>query len=213
MSNDVSRETFRAALYQGSVDLGLFLPDEVLEKSVALYALLVEWNRAHNLTRIIEPHEAAYRHFIESWTPLLIPGLFEDVASVADIGSGAGFPGLPLAMARPDIFFTLVEKAPKKAAFLSFAAATLGLANVAVLCADARHISDKFDLVAFRALTSEERFIGELASLLSPCGRLLLFLGASQSIPSGFHSEEICFSFSGRNTRLALLHTNDLALR
>jgi len=204
---DVSRETFRAALNSGLAELGISLPEMVLQKSADLYALLLEWNRVHNLTRISEPAEAAHRHFVESWAPLLLPGVFDGVSSVADIGSGAGFPGLPLALARPDISFSLVEKAPKKAAYLSFAAASLGLDNISVRCADARKISDRFDLVTFRALTSDDRFIDEMTSLLVPGGRLLLFLGPSQKSPCGFSGEERTVLFSGKKTRLVLLST------
>ncbi|HNT27528.1 MAG TPA: 16S rRNA (guanine(527)-N(7))-methyltransferase RsmG [bacterium] len=205
MAIDVSRETFRAALDSGLTELGLSLSEEVLQKSADLYALLLEWNRVHNLTRISDPVEAAHRHFVESWASLLLPGLFDGVSSVADIGSGAGFPGLPLALARPDTSFTLVEKAPKKAAYLSFAAASLKMENISIRCADARRLSDRFDLVTFRALTSDDRFVGEMTPLLSPGGRLLLFLGPSQKIPSGLTGHERTIILSGKKTRFALL--------
>lgn len=205
MAGDVSRETFRTTLDVGLTALGLSLPEEALQKSVELYALLLEWNRVHNLTRISDPAEAACRHFVESWASLVLPGIFDGVSSVADIGSGAGFPGLPLALARPDVLFTLVEKAPKKAAYLSFVSASLNLRNVSVRSVDARHLSDRFDLVTFRALTSDDRFISDLASLLVPAGRLLLFLGPTQKIPAGFDGLEQDIFLSGKRLRFALL--------
>jgi len=201
---DVSRETFRATLDVALEEMKLPLPSGVRERSVALYLLLVEWNRVHNLTRIVSAEEAAWRHFAESWAPLMVAGLFDGVVSAADIGSGAGFPGLPLALALPDIRWTLVEKASKKAAFLTYATATLGLTNITVRSVDARTLSDRFDLVTFRALTSDEHFLEDLASLRSTGGRLLLFLGPDQPVSAAFSDEEHLCSLRGFPFRLVV---------
>ncbi len=204
MQVDVSRETFRAALDAGLDELSLPLPEQVREKSGDLYSLLFDWNRVHNLTRVVEPAEAARRHFVESWSLLTVPGLFEGVRSCADIGSGAGFPGLPLALALPGIHWTLIEKAQKKAAYLTFAAAALKVNNVSVLCADARKTAERFDLITFRALTSDDRFILDLAALLSPAGRFVLFLGPAQQAPDGFAGEELSVALGDRTLRLVV---------
>jgi 16S rRNA (guanine527-N7)-methyltransferase len=204
VADDVSRETFRTALDAGLAELSIDLPPEIREKSAVLYALLLEWNRVHNLTRIVDAAEAARRHFIESWIPLLLPGLFDGVVSGADIGSGAGFPGLPLALALPRLRWTLVESSRKKAAYLTFAAATLGMKNLSVRCADARRIDDRFDLVTFRALTSDQRFTEDIARLRAPGGRLLLFLGPEQTIPPFLAMTEHRYAAGDRTLRFAL---------
>lgn len=204
MQVDVSRETFRAALDAGLDELSLPLPEQVREKGADLYSLLSDWNRTHNLTRVIDPAEAARRHFVESWSLLTVPGLFEGVRSCADIGSGAGFPGLPLALALPGIHWTLIEKVRKKAAYLTFASAAMGAGNVSVLCADARKTAERFDVITFRALTSNDRLIHELSTLLSPAGLFVLFLGPSQQPPDGFVAEEHLFSLGARTVRLLI---------
>lgn len=205
MLDNVSRETFITALQAGVSTLPLFLSPEVLSKSLSLYDLLLQWNRTHNLTRITAPAEVAQRHFAESFSLLSLPEALPTRGRCADIGSGAGFPGLPLAIARPDLSWTLVEKVGKKASFLTFAAATLGLSNVTVRAVDARQLTDRFDRITFRALSSDPSFIAELATLLSPDGQLALFLGPEQSLPSGFFGTEFPVNVNDRSFRVALL--------
>jgi 16S rRNA (guanine527-N7)-methyltransferase len=205
MQSDVSRETFLATLGDGLAELGRPFSSSVLSQSADLYALLLQWNRTHNLTRITDPAEAAIRHFAESFSLLSVPDAFVGVSRCADIGSGAGFPGLPLAMARPDLSWTLVEKVTKKAAFLTFAAATLGLSNVTVRGDDARRLTEQFDLITFRALSSDTSFIVSLVPLLSPTGRFALYLGPEQSVPGFLSGTEYPFRFGSRSFRIALV--------
>jgi 16S rRNA (guanine527-N7)-methyltransferase len=205
VQNNVSRETFLAALQESLFSLSIILPPAVLSKSADLYALLLLWNRTHNLTRITDPVEAARRHFAESFVLLSVPEALPEGGRCADIGSGAGFPGLPLAMARPDLSWTLVEKVGKKASFLIFAAATLGLTNVTVRAVDARRLPDRFDRVTFRALSSDPSFIAELIPLLSPDGQFALFLGPEQAVPARFFGTESSISLHDRSFRIALL--------
>lgn len=205
MQDDVSRETFLITLQEGLEFLSLTLPPEVLTKSATLYSLLLQWNRTHNLTRITDPASAARRHFVESFALLCIHGALPRDGCCADIGSGAGFPGLPLAMACPSLSWTLVEKVKKKAAFLTFAAATLDLTNVSVCATDARDLNNSFDLITFRALSSDSSFITELVPLLSPNGHFALFLGPEQPLPCGFFGAEFTINLHDRSFRIALL--------
>src|SRR5690349_10628648 len=120
------------------------------EQSAALeshYELLVRWNKVLNLTAIEKLEEAVERHYCESLTlaERLTPG------RVADIGSGAGFPGLVAAIARPDCEFTLVESHQRKAVFLR--EASRGMVNVRVLAVRAEQIRERFDWVVSRAVS------------------------------------------------------------
>jgi 16S rRNA (guanine(527)-N(7))-methyltransferase RsmG len=92
--------------------------------------LLCRWNQTHNLTRIVDPAEAAVAHYLDCALPLL-HGPAPDSGFV-DVGSGAGFPGLVAALLRPTEPVVLVEPARKRASFLAIAAHTLGLRNVSV---------------------------------------------------------------------------------
>ncbi len=205
MHGDVSRETFISTLDKSLAELGLSLPSSAVARSADLYALLVQWNRTHNLTRITDPAEAATRHFAESFALLSVPEVFIGVSRCADIGSGAGFPGLPLSMALPSLSWTLVEKVSKKAAFITFAAATLGLSNVTVRGDDARRLTERFDLITFRALSSNPAFIASLIPLLSQDGRFALYLGPEQVLPEQFAGTEHLIHLDGRSFRIALV--------
>lgn len=108
------------------------LPAPVIDGCQRHFALLRRWNQTHNLTRIVDPAEAAVRHYLDSALPVLhgpVPG---GDAAFADIGSGAGFPGLVAALVRPAAPVTLVEPSRKRASFLRVAAGELGLSNVRV---------------------------------------------------------------------------------
>ena len=103
---------------------GASIASALLDASAVHYELLVRWNRTHNLTRITDAPDAARRHYLDCLLPLQ---LLDRPASLADIGSGAGFPGLLAAATWPDAETTLVEPAQKRASFLRVAAAAMGL--------------------------------------------------------------------------------------
>lgn len=112
------------------------------------YDLLVRWNRVLNLTRIEDPGEVVERHYCES---LFLAGhLPPGPLRVADIGSGAGFPGIPLAVARPDCHVTLIESHRRKAVFLR--EATRELPNVKVTAMRVEEISETFEWAVSRAV-------------------------------------------------------------
>ncbi len=120
-------------------------------------ALLREWNERMNLTAITEPEEIVTKHFLDSLTLLLARPLAPS-ARVVDVGSGAGFPGVPLAIARPDARVTLVESVAKKVRFLEELTRALGLANVTVVHARGEELAhepsrrERYDIAVARAL-------------------------------------------------------------
>jgi 16S rRNA (guanine527-N7)-methyltransferase len=142
--------------------------------------LLMKWNARVSLTAIRDPDEIVTRHFGESYfvAKTLVP---EDwVGSVIDFGSGAGFPGIPLAMFRPKAAVTLIESNGKKAAFLSEVVGQLGLKNVGVFRGRGENCGRKADLVLMRAVESFDRALDVAAGLVQPGGRLGLLIGESQ---------------------------------
>lgn len=129
-------------------------PDQL--KQIARYlGLLAKWSRKARLTAITQPTDAARLHVLDSL--LCLRAGMPSGASVLDVGSGAGLPGIPLRIARPDLVVTLLEVASKKAAFLEVAAAELGLSIVVigVRAEEAAHrprLREQFDVVVARAV-------------------------------------------------------------
>jgi 16S rRNA (guanine527-N7)-methyltransferase len=138
--------------------------------------LVAKWNRVHNLTSVRDPEQMVTLHLLDSLS--LLPHL-EGAHRVADIGTGAGFPGVPLALARPQIAFTLVESSHKKCAFLAQAKAELGIANVEVVCERVEQWSpaERFDTVLSRAFAELADFVSQAAHLVAPGGRMLAMKG------------------------------------
>jgi 16S rRNA (guanine527-N7)-methyltransferase len=138
--------------------LGIAFDPGDLEKLGRYLALLLDANTRFNLTAITEPVQAWTRHILDSLT--LVPFLDSfEAKSVIDIGSGGGLPGIPLAIALPDVKFTLVEATGKKAAFLADVSKQLGLSNAHVLQEraevigqDHQNYREKFDVVIARAV-------------------------------------------------------------
>jgi 16S rRNA (guanine527-N7)-methyltransferase len=115
------------------------------------YQLLVKWNRVLNLTSIRDTEEAVVRHYCEC---LFFASLLPEEGRVLDLGSGAGFPGVPVAILRPEMRVTLLESHQRKAVFLK--EATRDLENVEVVPKRAEDISSTWDLVVSRAVDPKE---------------------------------------------------------
>lgn len=120
------------------------------------YVMLVTENRKINLTAITGPGEVIEKHFSDSLQPFFL-GLIPDGSSVADVGSGAGFPGIPLAVALPACRFTLIEPIKKRADFLLSVISALGLENCTVAASRsedaAKTMRESFDIVCSRAVS------------------------------------------------------------
>ncbi len=164
-----------ARLTAGLRGLGLALAPGQVAALGTLLDELADWNTRVNLTAIRDPAEAVDKHLLDS---LAVLGQLRGLA-VADVGSGAGFPGLPLAIADPDRRFTLVESTVKKAKFLLHAAARLDLPNVEVvpLRAESYRPPRPFDSVIARALGTLSEFVRVAGHLAGPGGRLLAMKG------------------------------------
>lgn len=150
-------------LAEGVAELGLRLPPGAAEKLLAYLALLAKWNRVYNLTAIRDPDEMVTHHLLDSLA--ILPVMQKSVPAgrpfdLADIGSGAGLPGLVLAIARPDWTVASIEAVEKKAAFQRQAAIELGLVNVSIYCQRVERLDRRFDAVISRAFASLADFVG-----------------------------------------------------
>ena len=164
------------ALIAGAARLGLRLDEAQLAQFRRYYRELVEWNSRINLTSISGCQDVQSKHFLDSLSVLqAIPKDALDGGALADAGSGAGFPGLPLKIAYPGLRVSLVESIGKKAAFLRHATCSLGLEDVDVLAERAEtlahrpHLREAFDVVTARAV-AEMDTLAELALPLCRVG-------------------------------------------
>ena len=165
-----------ALLRQGIADLGLSVTLPVNERLLAYLKLLAKWNRVYNLTAIREETKWVSHHLLDSLAvvPHLPPG------AIVDVGSGAGFPGIPIAFACPDRQVTLLDSNQKKGAFLTQASTELALPNVSVVMerAESYHPVTAYDVVIARAFSNMGDFIKLAGHLLTPGGVLIAMKGA-----------------------------------
>jgi len=156
-------------------------PDRKLIEQTSIYIdLILKWNARVNLTAVRNPRDIVQRHFGESFfaaTHLLSPELAE---SVIDLGSGAGFPGIPLAIFAPQARVTLIESNGKKASFLHEVVRALKLSNVTVFNQRAETYPGTADLVTLRAVENFSKSTELAVRMVAPAGRLALMIGASQ---------------------------------
>jgi 16S rRNA (guanine527-N7)-methyltransferase len=159
------QETSAASLRARAERLNVTLDAAMAQRLLRLLDELRQWNRAYNLTAIEEPAAMVSTHLLDS---LAANGELAG-ARIADVGTGAGFPGLPLAIANPQRQFTLIDATAKKVRFVAHAARTLELANVEAVQARAESMdpAQPFDTVLARAVGS----LAELARLAQPLSR------------------------------------------
>jgi 16S rRNA (guanine527-N7)-methyltransferase len=213
------------------------LTDRQLRQVSAYLDLLLRWNARINLTAVRDAESVVTRHFGESFfaarqlfrtqEPVRIqesgvgpcpersrgeiPSAARDLR-VIDLGSGAGFPGLPLKIFAPNIALTLIESSQKKAAFLKEVVRILALMEVDVFAGRAENFPSTADLVTLRAVERYERVLETAARLVAPGGRLALLIGA----PQAAHTPQLLPAFSWQSAirvpqslaRVVLIGTN-----
>jgi len=168
---------WRRWLREAGRAFGIGLSDDQLDLFEAYLSALLAWNRRVNLTAITEPNEVAALHFLDSLTCLAV-SRFDANARVIDVGSGAGFPGIPIAISRPDLHVTLLESTGRKCRFLDHVITTLALPGVSVDCRRAEMAGqdpstrESFDIAVTRA-------VAELAVLAELCLPLLKMGGVA----------------------------------
>ncbi len=155
--------------------MGVDLDGQARERLIAYLGLLAHWNRSYNLTAVRDPLEMIHRHVLDSLAPL--PHVRGE--QCLDVGSGAGLPGLVLAVARPGQSWVLLDSNGKKCRFLSHARIALGLDNVRVeRCRIEDFYPDaRFSTIISRALSNLANFVAGARHLLAPGGCLLAMKG------------------------------------
>jgi 16S rRNA (guanine527-N7)-methyltransferase len=165
----------QAPLQRGADALGVKLDVSQLAQFEVLVRELLRWNKAYNLTAIIRPAEILTHHLLDSLSAQ--PDLAG--STVADVGTGAGFPGLPLAIVNPERQFTLIDAVDKKLRFIDHAARELGLGNVRTLHGRVEQLAPEkaFDTVITRAFAPLPRLAGWVAPLCDAHTRVIAMKG------------------------------------
>ncbi len=160
-------------LAQGIAELGLDLSQETQEKLLAFRDLLLKWNKTYNLTALRDPAQAISHHLLDSLA--ILPHVGPE--PLLDVGSGGGLPGIPLAIARPELSVRMVDTVQKKTTFLQQAAIQLGLKNIAVNHARVEELPGQYAQISSRAFAELKLFTDLTRHLLAPGGRWLAMKG------------------------------------
>jgi 16S rRNA (guanine527-N7)-methyltransferase len=195
--NDAMSDAFPAAL-RSELDAGLTALDldtALAQPLLAYLALLERWNKTYNLTAIRDPRAMVSLHLLDS---LAMHPHVRGIGTLADLGAGAGLPGIPLAIAVPGLRVTLVESNGKKARFLREAVRTLGLDNARVAESRAEALAEPaaFDAITARAMATLADILRVGSHLLAADGRLLAMKGARPddeivALPAGWSVDTI----------------------
>lgn len=199
-SDPSDRAGLRRALDRGLDDLGLPLSDAARVRLLDYLELISKWNAVYNLTAIRDPDSMLVQHLLDSLAivgPLADQGPF---ATVVDVGSGAGLPGIVLAIAWPEAIIHLVEPVGKKAAFLRQCASELALAHVKVHAQRVERLSEgavpNADLIVCRAFASLRDYICAIDALVGPATVVAAMKGGSPvdeiaALPAGWQVGQI----------------------
>ena len=186
---------------------GIEVTMEQAGKLDAYIGLLERWNRVHNLISVRDSAILVDRHLTESLA--LAP--FVRGPRAADVGSGGGLPGVPLAICLAEIEFTLIEPRRKRASFLRHVAATLGLTNITVEQARAEELDDEpYATVLARAVAPPRELLALTRNLVAPGGRLVLLTGEDKAreivaVAQGFTELPVELPVAGLVSRIVVL--------
>ena len=177
----IGSSKWRNIIYEGAEKLGVPIEQEKIEK-FSIHALeLIKWNQKINLTAITDPMEIAVKHFLDAIAPI---SYISPTGSLLDIGSGGGFPGIPLKICLPSVSVTLIDASRKKINFVKHVIRILSLENI-----DAFHVraedfaktserAHHFDVIISRALTSMTTFAVAAIPFLKKDGVIIAMKGA-----------------------------------
>lgn len=161
------------ALASGLAALDIALPADAQHKLLAFRDLLLKWNKTYNLTALRDPAQAISHHLLDSLA--ILPHIGD--GNLLDVGSGGGLPGIPLAIARPELAVSMVDTVQKKTTFLQQAVIELALKNVTVHHARVEEMAGQYAQISSRAFAEIGLFISLTRHLLAPDGRWLAMKG------------------------------------
>lgn len=190
-------------LAEGIAQLGLNIDAATQQKLLAYLALLEKWNKVHNLTAVRDPSEMVTLHLLDSLT--VLPHIKQ--GRLLDVGSGAGFPGIVLALTRPDLSVTTLDSVGKKASFMRQVKAQLSITNLEVVGGrvEAYKPAHPFDIVISRAFSEMADFLRLTRHLLAEGGEWLAMKGV-------YPHEELA-RVTGVSTEVVELHVPGLEAR
>ena len=177
----MTRTELSKLLAEGALQFGVTLDDDMLEKFIAYKDLLLEWNEKINLTAITDEKEIIIKHFLDSLS--IVPYMPKSSASFADIGTGAGFPGIPVKIAGKCGKLLLVDSLGKRVQFLNHTVARLSLCNTEVIHSRAEDagrysvLREKFDCAAARAVAGLDVLLEYCLPLIKPGGIFIAMKG------------------------------------
>ena len=180
------------ALASGLAGLGLNLPEQAQRQLLAFRDLLLKWNKTYNLTALRDPAQAVSHHLLDSLA--ILPHVGN--GNLLDVGSGGGLPGIPLAIAKPELAVSMVDTVQKKTTFLQQAVIELALRNVTVHHARVEEMQGQYAQISSRAFAELGLFISLTRHLLAPDGRWLAMKGVRpddelQALPADITVEAI----------------------
>ena len=178
-----------ALLQDGLTALALDLPKNFITKILQYVELLIKWNKVYNLTAITDVEQIIIKHIFDS---LAINRHLQGKHFI-DVGTGAGFPGIPLALANPDQSWYLLDSLEKRTRFLSQVKLQLKLDNVEIITARAEHyqVTEKFDGVVTRAFSSLPKMIQQCSHLSPRCYAMKGYLDSDENITLENYPHEI----------------------
>jgi 16S rRNA (guanine527-N7)-methyltransferase len=171
----IQKEALTKTLQQGLAVLKVAENEVALEKLITYIETLHKWNAVHNLTAIRDPLEMVTKHLLDS----LVLAPYLNTGRVIDVGTGAGLPGIPLAISNPTQKFVLLDSNQKKMTFVEHMILSLKLVNSVAVCARVEQYQPEqpFDWVVSRAFSSLADFVRVSAHLCKPSGRLVAMKG------------------------------------
>lgn len=202
--SDAITPQVESRLDEGLASLDIGIDGVQRERLLRLVELLHKWNRAYNLTAIRSPEEMVSRHLLDS--AAVLP--FVTASQLLDVGAGPGFPGLVLAILRPELAVTLLDSNGKKVRFQRQAVMELGLTNVTPVQARVETFEEPFDQVISRAFASLGDFVSLTLPLVAPGGQWLAMKGPAVDdelggvpegvVPVARHALEVPFEVGSR---------------
>jgi len=177
---EIGSEKWKRLIIDGAGHFDVHINRDQAQQFALHAALMLKWNRTTNLTAITDSMDVAVKHFLDS---IITSPLISSGATVLDIGSGAGFPGIVLKIVIPSLQVTLIDASRKKISFLKHAIRTLNLENI-----EAHHVraedfakkpaaANRFDVITSRALSSIKEFVLMAAPLLAQDGAIIALKG------------------------------------